>query len=240
MQTVTLSLFRFESLRGRLWAFSMMGRGRWPVSRLPGIGFWKLCGSGTGEGFLPAPNWNVYAILAAWESEGAARNAVSGARLFRRYRARAAESVTLFMAPLSSRGRWSGRAPFHPDGDAPPGPIASLTRATLRTRTSPRFWQRVPGIEDVIGSDPNVLLKIGIGELPLLRQVTFSVWPDESAMAAFARRPGGPHAAAIRAVREGGWFREELYTRFAVTDAVGEWSDAPRLFQYLAEPRAAA
>ena len=50
-----------------------------------------------------------------------------------------------------------------------------------------------------------MLFKIGIGEVPLLQQVTFSIWPDTASMAAFARADG-PHARAIRAVREGGWF----------------------------------
>ena len=41
-------------------------------------------------------------------------------------------------------------------------------------------------------------------------------------MAAFARADG-PHARAIRAVREGNWFREELYARFRVTGEMGTW-----------------
>ena len=46
--------------------------------------------------------------------------------------------------------------------------------------------------------------------MPLCNQVTFSVWPDLAAMAAFARQDGS-HADAIRAVRDGNWFAEELY-----------------------------
>ena len=44
-------------------------------------------------------------------------------------------------------------------------------------------------------------------------------------MAAFARRDG-PHAEAIRAVREGGWFAEELYARFRVVGETGTWGGA--------------
>ena len=47
-------------------------------------------------------------------------------------------------------------------------------------------------------------------------------------MNAFARK-SGPHARAIRAVREEGWFREELYARFRVTDATGTWHGRPPL-----------
>jgi spheroidene monooxygenase len=67
-------------------------------------------------------------------------------------------------------------------------------------------------------ADPNVMFKIGIGEVPWMQQVTFSIWPDARTMAEFARHDG-PHARAIKAVRDGGWFREELYARFRV-DAV--------------------
>src|SRR6056297_3505340 len=58
-------------------------------------------------------------------------------------------------------------------------------------------------------------------EVPWLHQVTFSIWPDKASMNAFAR--GGPHARAIRAVREEGWFREELYARFRVEGGAGSW-----------------
>ena len=40
-------------------------------------------------------------------------------------------------------------------------------------------------------------------------------------MAAFART--GPHAAAIRAVRDEGWFAEELYARFTLLGDEGSW-----------------
>ena len=85
-----------------------------------------------------------------------------------------------------------------------------------------KFWGRVPDISTRIGLDENVAFKIGIGEVPWLHQVTFSIWPSAHAMAEFARKDG-PHAQAIRAVREGAWFREELYARFAVTGEHGAW-----------------
>ena len=141
--------------------------------------------------------------------------------MWKRYRARAAEDWSVCLVPTTARGAWSGVAPFTPVDVTGQGPLAALTRATLRPRIARRFWGRVPDISDVIGNDPNVLFKIGIGEVPWLRQVTFSIWPDRAAMDAFARR--GPHAAAIRAVREEGWFREELYARFAVHSDHGSW-----------------
>ena len=99
---------------------------------------------------------------------------------------------------------------------------------SARPREVARFGAAEPAISKRIGQDPNVAFKIGIGELPWLHQVTFSVWPDAASMAAFART-NGPHAEAIRAVRNGDWFAEELYARFHVAEAHGSWNGAPPL-----------
>ena len=221
-QIVSLSFFRFDRAVSKLWAFAMMGAARGPMARIPDLGFWKLFGSGTGEGFTPRPNTAVYAILCTWPDRATAQARLDSEDVFQRYRATADETWTVFLRPVSSRGFWSASEPFSPSPDPVSGPIAALTRATLRPRIALQFWQHVPDISKVIGDDPNVLFKIGVGEVPWLQQVTFSNWPDTASMANFARKDG-PHAKAIRAVREGGWFREELYARFAVEGALGEW-----------------
>ena len=222
-QVVSLSVFRFDRALTRAWALAQMGAARLTLPRTPGIGFWKLCGSGTGEGFTPRPNWSVYAILATWEDERTARQQTAQAPTFARYRAKAAESWSVYLSPTSSRGKWSGRAPFDATPDhAETGPLAALTRATIRPSKALSFWGREPSVSGAIGADPNVAFKIGIGEIPLLHQVTFSIWPDARAMANFART--GPHAEAIRAVRDGGLFSEELYARFRVLGDAGTWA----------------
>lgn len=199
-----------------------MGAARLSFMRMPDVEFWKLCGSGTGEGFTPVPNTAVWAILAAWPDEATARNRTATAPVYRRWRDHADEAWTVFLAPTSARGQWSGAEPFRADGAQGDGPIAALTRATVKPSVALKFWGHTPGIEDVIGADPNVAFKIGIGEVPWLQQVTFSIWPDQASMNDFARRDG-PHARAIRAVRDGDWFREELYARFRVLGDVGQW-----------------
>lgn len=201
----------------------MMGLARRDMRRIDGLEFWKLCGSGTGEGFTPLPNTAVYAILAVWRDEETARHQIAVADGYLRFGARAAESWSVLLRPVSARGTWSGVAPFTSDEPPKPGPVAALTRATVRPMAALRFWRRVPKISSVIGDDANVAFKIGIGEVPLLHQVTFSIWPDTDAMASFARKDG-PHAQAIRAVRDGNWFREELYARFRVIGQIGTWN----------------
>lgn len=219
-QVVSLSFYRFDSIAARLWAFAMMGLARMPLARTEGIGFWKLCGSGTGEGFNLRPNWSVYAILATWpDASTAQRETARG--VFARYRDKAAEDWTVFLSPTSVRGDWSGEQPFVPQDAPSHGPIAALTRASVKPGMTRQFWGRVPNISAVIGTDPSVLFKLGIGERPLVQQVTFSIWPDAAAMNNFART--GPHAEAIKAVRKDGWFSEELYARFSLVSDRGTW-----------------
>lgn len=207
-----------------------MGLARLAFMRMPEVGFYKLCGSGTGEGFTPRPNTAVWGILATWPDPATARSRIRSARVFRRWTGMASESWTILLEPSSSRGTWSGVQPFTPapalsapSDDAPSAePIVALTRATMRASTFLRFWRRVPDISAVIGQDPNVIFKIGIGEVPLLHQVTFSIWPDAASMANFARG-SGPHGRAIAAVRAENWFSEELYARFRILDDWGSW-----------------
>ena len=251
----TLTLFRFDGIANRLWVIGQMGAARFGLRGERRALFWKLCGSGTGQGFTPKPNWGVWAILATWPDEATARDAVATSPVFSRWRARACESWTVFLAPTSARGSWAGVNPFQPCDPTPdtimapdafktsdafkaPGPIVALTRATVRPSRALRFWNRVPDISAVIGADPNVAFKIGIGEVPLLHQVTFSVWPDAASMASFARG-NGPHGRAIAAVRSGNWFAEELYARFALLGSAGRWEGGDPLSRLTTEKDAA-
>ncbi len=225
---VSISFFRMSSRLSRAWAMWMMGEARLTLPQVPGIGFWKLCGSGKNEGFTPQLIPRVFAILCTWPDEKTARDQIQSARIFNRYRARASENWTVFLETTSARGVWSGRSPFAATGRTEPGPLAALTRATVKPASVLKFWDQAPNVNKMIDGDPNVVFKIGIGEMPLLHQVTFSIWPDTSKMAEFARR-NGPHADAIRAVRDGNWFAEELYARFAILGDSGSWEGASPL-----------
>lgn len=223
MQAVTLTFFRFEGLGARLWAFGQMQFARRHLKALPGIGFLKMFGTGTGEGFDPKPNWGQYAILATWPSHEHAAEQIERAAVFDRYRSHASEYWTIHMTPVSAWGRWAGVEPFEAEKDAPGEALAVLTRATLKPRNILKFWKRVPGISARIGANDDVLFKQGLGEIPWTNQVTFSLWPDLDTMRDFAYG-NGPHRDAIAQVREHGWFREELYARFRVEHSTGSLS----------------
>ena len=128
-QTVTLSLYRFESLAARAWAFAMMGLARPAMARVRDLSFWKLCGSGTEEGFTPKPNFGVYAILCVWPDRAVAEARLNETWVFRRYRRRAVchggyqqiRTVTPtpgFKAPGTIKSRARLRAQHRPDSGA--------------------------------------------------------------------------------------------------------------------------
>ncbi len=130
----------------------MMGLARPGLGRVPDIGFWKLCGSGTGEGFTPVPNTTVYAILGDLARPRARRNPASRkARPSIAFAAERKRSWTVYLGPVSARGAWSGVQPFQqhqtlsarpcrrPDPrDDPPCRRAALLAASARHQRGDR------------------------------------------------------------------------------------------------------
>ena len=224
-QIVAISFFRFEGVFQKLWAFSQMGFARKKLKKIKQISFFKLFGSGIGEGFTPYPNTSVYAILSVWNNLGEAENNIEEREIYENYRTHSIENWTVFLSPISSKGYWDKTNPFKPNKNKfkkKDHMLAALTRATIKPKIMLKFWSKVPAISKVIGNDKNVLFKMGLGEIPWFHQVTFSIWPNAKTMADFARKDG-PHAKAIKSVREGNWFSEELYARFEVKKAIGKW-----------------
>lgn len=222
-QTVTVSTFRFRGLADCLWAFGQMQLARGPLARLPGIGFHRLFGSGSGASFDPRPDFGVYAILATWPSLEAARHAVEDAAVYRRWRDHAGENFTAYLSPVHAAGTWDGVAPFAAEKQAElPSPLAVLTRATIKLGKVIEFWRHVPAVSDSLVDQDGAAFAIGLGDIPWLHQVTVSIWPDVETMHRFAYR-NGAHAAAIREAKARGWFKEDLFARFSVLETSGTW-----------------
>ena len=71
------------------------------------------------------------------------------------------------------------------------------------------------------GAAAGCALAIGMGEAPLLRQATFSLWENTAAMDAYART--GAHLDAIRAAWKHEFFSESMFVRFAPIALQGQW-----------------
>jgi spheroidene monooxygenase len=63
---------------------------------------------------------------------------------------------------------------------------------------------------------------MGLGEAPLVRQCTFSLWKDTPSMMAYAHT--GAHQQAIAAAHKNDFFSESMFVRMRVLRRAGQWS----------------
>jgi hypothetical protein len=129
------------------------------------------------------------------------------------------------MQPTMTHGVWGGERPFSPAPEAydPAQPVAVITRATIRTRKLPDFWRYVPRTSASVDEHTDRLLSVGIGEYPIFMQATFSIWRSGKAMQDFAYR-SQHHKEVVRLTRERQWYKEEMFTRFSILEARGNWN----------------
>lgn len=83
---------RFPAWPSRVWVLGQMALARLAFRAMPEGGYYKLCGSGVGQGFALGPDLSVWAVLATWPNAATARACIDSAPVYRRWRDRAAES----------------------------------------------------------------------------------------------------------------------------------------------------
>ncbi|MCS7037525.1 MAG: hypothetical protein RMJ33_12745 [Saprospiraceae bacterium] len=216
MQTTTVSIYHFSGFTHRFWALSQMGLAPRRLKGASGLTFFKFLGSGGSNGFGIRPNWSVYGILSVWEDRKAAEAALEENPVYQAYAKRAAEQRHVFLANTMAHGLWDGQMPFRTvKAFDPTAPAAVLTRATIRKRHLWRFWSQVPAVSRSVHAHPGLEYAIGIGELPMVQQATFSLWRTGREMMDFAYR-GEHHKRVIAQTRALGWYKEELFARFEV------------------------
>lgn len=218
MTVATLSVFRFAGWRDKAFALGQMHWAKAPLSRVDGLSFFKLCGSGRSFGTPLDTDLSTFALVASWRDFDAADRAFATTAVLRRLQERAADTRLIRLRPISSRGCWGGVKPFgerfEPIDAGAVAPIAALTRAAIRRGGLARFWRAAPDVSRAIAADGNVSFAIGMGELPFRNQATFSIWPSLTAMRGFA--DGAAHRSAAQAAFGEKWFSEDLFARFAV------------------------
>jgi heme-degrading monooxygenase HmoA len=232
-QITTLTFFRYTSLKDKLWAFKMMQFAHKPMSKVAGLQFYRLMGSGKGLGFNPFPDWGVYAILQVWENEAAAIAYFKG-DLHKRYKQSASEIWTLYMQNIIAKGTWSGSNPFIANATSKNLPLAVITRATIKPKELYHFWKYVPKSQEGLADNPGLIFTKGIGEVPFSQMATFSIWDSEESLKLFAYNQRA-HSKAIALTRERNWYSEELFSRFAVIKTTGNWTGLSGLEQLSAE-----
>ncbi|SET34327.1 spheroidene monooxygenase [Hymenobacter actinosclerus] len=208
----------------RRWGFAQMGTAQQPLRRVAGLRFAKLLGSGATNGFGALPNLRRYGFMAVWDSEQAADEFFARHPLWQQYQRRTTAIWTARLAPVKSHGLWDGTDPFGYASEAAAldEPVLVLTRASIRLLKTPRFWRYVAPVSATIADAPGVRAAIGLGELPIVRQATVSLWDSARAMQDYAYR-NEKHKEVIRLTRQENWYGEELFARFRVLSTEGVW-----------------
>jgi hypothetical protein len=227
-QTQNATVF-LTILRYRWWqvpfAFTAMALFRLPLLFNKSIRFWKLMGSGRNGTFDKTPDLLQWAILVVKnETQTANMNLreLYGFFIDAWVRLFGCEVFTMQLRPIEGHGTWDGQQCF---GQLPKqtdyeGQIAVLTRATIRLKRLSHFWKHVEPVAQQMAGSKGFVMSLGIGEIPWIKQATFSVWDSKADMKAFAYQLKD-HAEVVRLTRKEDWYSEEMFTRFVVVDVAG-------------------
>jgi len=205
-----------------LRALGWLTLGRFLLRTVPGLFFFKVLGSGRDAGFEPAPGLRHQGLFCAFRDDASADGFIATSPAMSYLHAHARELFSAKLRATSIRGSWAGTVPLRVTATPQAGePVASLTRASIRPHKALAFWRHAAPAQKAVEVAPGCILSAGLGEAPLLRQATFTVWASQASMDAFARN--GPHLEAIRATRETGYFSEDLFARFRIDEMRGTW-----------------
>ncbi len=183
--------------------------------------FWKLLGCGRDGSFSIRPDFNQWALLCTWDTREDAEQFLKHSFISNWWKTLSREQYTILCESLSSHGKWDNINPFEKARATEiTGPVAVLTRATIRPSRLKNFWKNVPEVSAVMHRAPGLITSFGIGEAPLYRQATFSVWENTETLTNFAYRSPG-HAAVIKRTRDESWYSEELFARFKPLSTFG-------------------
>ena len=212
------------------WGWARLARGPSAFRDVPGMVFTKVMGSGHDGGFSLRPSTSLQGLVCMLRNAAQAREFLDGP-LVREARERSRESWTGLLAVTSSRGEWddntwgpsSSEALGAHAHDAPLGaaPLAVLTRASIRPSKIAAFWRHAPASQQAMADAPGCSLAVGLGEAPVLRQCTFSLWQDTESMTRYAR--GGAHGAAAQAALRQDYFTESMFVRMKLLASSGDW-----------------
>ena len=219
----------------RSWGWMRLVAGPAAYKAVPGLLGAKVMGSGHGGGFTLRPSATHQGLLCRFDTADHAMDFIHGEQV-QAYRERARECWGGLMAVTSVRGEWDQQAWGLSDDDnsqlspewmkklpevQEPQPLAVLTRASIHPAKATAFWRHAPAAQASLDAAQGCLLSMGLGEAPLVRQCTFSLWQDEAAMTAYARQ--GAHQLASSAAWQNKFFSESLFVRMRMLRMAGHW-----------------
>lgn len=170
---------------------------------------------------LPVPQLTIAYYFALWRDEAALERFRAGPP--RRWDS-AREHLALTLRPVQSFGSWLGGDPLAGERSEPrPGPAVLITHSRTRPARMTRFLVADRPVVRALERAEGRLWSDGFIDDPVrLDTGTLSFWRDTGAATAFAYAPG-IHQEAVKSQRDGGWFSESWFARFAVEAARGSW-----------------
>ena len=235
MQIATLTFFQVDGSKDRFWALSQMQFGHSKMKDIEGVEFYRMLGSGRGKGFDWRPEWGRYALLVVWKNENYASKFFTTNQFFREYSRKATNQYTVYLKCFMVHGKWAGQEPFEVTEKYESGPVAVITRATIKTGFLWQFWRYVAPVAKSLGDYTSRLLSVGIGEWPIVQQATFSIWKDLDAVKHYAYE-NQKHSDVVKKTRELGWYKEELFSRFIPYKSEGNWYGNDPLKDHFQDP----
>jgi hypothetical protein len=193
------------------------------------ISFWKLMGSGKNGSFDKTPDLRQWAVITVsihheFLNSGNPLNEkehqilldqIYGSFIPYWWKFWSCEIWTIILKPIEGHGRWDGKEVFgtlskNTDYE---GSIAVLTRATIRFNKMKSFWSNVAPVAQKMNHLEGFIGSYGIGEIPWIKQATFSLWESKIAMRNFAYKMQ-EHASVIQKTKKEDWYSEEMFVRF--------------------------
>lgn len=200
------------------------------------VHFWKLLGCGKNGTFDKTPDFQQWGLLAVYhqpvlsnhnlpvqvQEPFSLHQSLYGSMIARWWKLFNCETWTIFLQPIEGHGLWDGKQAFGPlpknsDYD---GCLAVLTRATIYLNKLKPFWQNVTGVARLMAGSPGFITSLGIGEVPWIKQATFSIWQSKPAMIDFAYKMK-EHVTVIRKTHQENWYKEDMFVRFKILAASG-------------------
>lgn len=234
---VTLTVARYSPFLG--WAgFLSMAVFRLPLLLSKKITFSKLLGCGKNGTFDKTPDLRQWCILCVFENINEqtrpSQNAnakdnhnsfiqsIYGSFIAKWWKIFGCETWTILLDPIEGHGTWDGKKVFGnlPKSTDHQAVTAVLTRATIRLNKLNSFWKNVDAAAKDMAGAPGFIASLGVGEVPWIKQATFSLWQNKTFMKDFAYKMRS-HAEIIKKTRAENWYKEDMFTRFKIVTTFG-------------------
>jgi heme-degrading monooxygenase HmoA len=217
----------FHLVREPAWktpiALARLGTDRLRLPRVDGLAFWRLLGTGSGDDTGGGADLARTALFAVWNDESDLDEFLAAHPIADRWR-RAQETWHVRLRGIGGHGRWRGVDPLEglERGDRT-GAVAIITRADVRRPAWKSFGAASRVVDTELHTAPGLIDVVGVGEAPIGRLATFSLWESLAAARHFAYEMP-EHVDVVRRTRDERWYGEELFARFEPYGSQGTWN----------------